>query len=97
MVMVLAGQRSAHRPQRMQRVSSFNIAVPVMLPNSAGCKSVNWKLKNSGLVARASIVFGRHKVIGFHGDGVGGTAQRAQTAADAAGLVLQHRSSGDAA
>ena len=40
---------------------------------------------------------GRHEVIGLHGDGVGRTAQRAQTAADAAGLVLQHRGSGDAA
>ena len=52
MVMVFAGQRRAHRPQRMQRVSSFNIAVPVMLPNSAGCMSSSSKLNNSGWFAK---------------------------------------------
>ena len=36
MVMVFAGQRSAHKPQRMQRVSSLIIAVPMTLPNSSG-------------------------------------------------------------
>src|ERR1019366_2498348 len=32
MVMVLTGQRAAHSPQRIQRVSSFNMAEPVTTP-----------------------------------------------------------------
>jgi len=33
------GHRSAHRPLRMPRVSSFNIAAPVMMPSSSAATS----------------------------------------------------------
>src|SRR5579862_9346224 len=39
MVIVPAGQRAAHSPQRMQRDSSFNIAEPVMTPSSSALMS----------------------------------------------------------
>ena len=39
MVMVPAGQRAAQSPQRMQRVSSFSMAEPVMTPSSSAFMS----------------------------------------------------------
>ena len=39
-VMVPTGQRIAHSPQRMHRVSSFNMAEPVMTPEFVGCHFV---------------------------------------------------------
>src|ERR1019366_9688948 len=39
MVIVPTGHRSAQSPQRIQRVSSFSIAEPVICPNSSGATS----------------------------------------------------------
>ena len=49
MVMTLTGHRSAHSPQRMQRVSSFNIAAPVMTPSSSAATSSSSTWKSAGL------------------------------------------------
>ena len=40
-MIVPTGQRAAHRPQRMQRVSSFSMADPVTMPSSSAATSSN--------------------------------------------------------
>ena len=38
-VITFTGQRSAHKPHRIQRVSSFSMAVPVITPSSSAATS----------------------------------------------------------
>src|ERR1035438_9827165 len=51
MVIVPTGQRMAQRPQRMQRVSSFNMAEPVTMPSSLAATSSN-STPNSSWLSR---------------------------------------------
>ena len=50
-MIVPTGQRIAHRPHRMQRVSSFNMADPVTIPSSIGCNFVQFHPKAFLVVA----------------------------------------------
>src|ERR1019366_7775631 len=57
-VIVPTGQRIAHSPQRMHRVSSFNMAAPVTTPRSSAATSSNSTPKHSWLSRMCCTVSG---------------------------------------
>src|SRR5271157_5143132 len=56
MVMVPAGQRAAHNPQRMQRDSSLSIAEPAITPSSSALMSSNSTPSRSRTSASCPVV-----------------------------------------
>ena len=47
-MITFTGHRSAHSPQRIQRVSSFSMAAPVMMPSSVAATSSSSTRKRDG-------------------------------------------------
>src|SRR5208337_1422150 len=62
MVIVPTGQRMAQRPQRMHRVSSFNMAEPVTMPSSSAATSSNSTPKHSWLSRMCCTVCGSNSM-----------------------------------